>query len=154
MKALAGIALWISAVIVAGIFGVFDAPSSAQQLASGTIPAEEMKEVKKEEAKKAEEAKKTEKAEKATPTFRTIAIPANAIEVFTEAQKRTAEGRKAVETSPVWKDYLILQNQEQTALVYAMAEAGLKPSEGCRPVIKEGTLTAFECPDKPVKPAK
>lgn len=86
---------------------------------------------------------------KTTPPapVRAVAVVGTSADIYNEAAKRTADARKAVESSTVWKDYLIAQNQEQSAIFYALAEAGLKPSDGCTPKFdKDGKLQSFECP--------
>lgn len=78
---------------------------------------------------------------------RAVAVTTAVADIYNEAAKRTADARKTVESSTVWKDYLIAQNQEQSAIFYALAEAGLKPSDGCTPKFdKDGKLQSFECP--------
>ena len=98
------------------------------------------------------------------PVMRTVPIKPEALAVYAEAQKRTEDARKLVEASPAWKDYVIAQNQEQTALLYVLAESGAKPSE-CKSMTKEGkpltqgaALDHFDCEapkaDKDKKEAK
>lgn len=74
------------------------------------------------------------------PMVRTVTINPQSVQVYTDAQKRTEEMRKVVEASSVWKDYVIAQNQEQSALLYVLAENGIKPSDGCKPMTKDGKV--------------
>ena len=95
------------------------------------------------------------KTQPPAPAVRNVVIPGNAAEIYNDAAKATADARRAVETSTVWKDYLLVQAREQTAMVYALAEAGLKPTEGCKPIFdKDNKLQSFECPAAPVPKPK
>lgn len=81
---------------------------------------------------------------------RSVAIDAKLLEVYTSAQKQMDEAQKAVEASTVWKDLVISRNQLQSATLYIMAEAGIKPSDECKPVFDDRTkaLLRFDCPTK------
>ena len=83
------------------------------------------------------------------PSVRIVGIPPKAVDLYNETHQHTVDAQKAYEASAVYKDYLIAQSQEQSAMLYAFAEAGLKPSEGCKPVFKDAKLDHFECPEKP-----
>jgi hypothetical protein len=84
------------------------------------------------------------------PILRPVAIDAKLVESYTAAQKRTFEAQQAVEKTPEWGVLMVRQSQEQSALLFIMAESGLKPTEGCQPVFDEKThaLLRFDCPEK------
>lgn len=92
----------------------------------------------------------TDDTKPVTPTTRSVSITPVLAAVYSDAQKRTDEARKAVESSPQWKDYVIAQNQQESATFYIMAELSLKPSEGCVPIFDEKTkaLLRFDCTPK------
>lgn len=93
-------------------------------------------------------------AAKKSPPPRHIAITDGKLgDSYANAYKNLEAKRKAVEDSPAWKDYVISQNQMQTTVLFIMAEMGIKPSDECKPVEKDGRLVHFECPVKEeVKP--
>jgi hypothetical protein len=103
-----------------------------------------------------------EKAAAKPAPVHTIAVTSAMVDAYAAADARVGAARKAVEISPVWKDYIIAQNQQQTTLIAIMAESGIKPSEmadpgppareGCRAVIEDSKLIRFDCPVK--EPAK
>ncbi len=106
-----------------------------QSLASGTIPATELK-------------KLDEKPKAEAPKPFSVPIPANLIDAYSKAQKRTLEAKAALESSVAFKEYQLAFSQEQAALLYAMGEVGAKPSE-CVPILnKEGKLDHLECQPK------
>lgn len=101
--------------------------------------------------KTVESAKPAGAADIAKPV-RSVTVTPAVLEIHAAAQKRTEEARKAVEESVVWQKFVTMQSQEQTALMYALAESGLKPSDNCKPVMsKDGKLERFDCPEKTAK---
>lgn len=87
------------------------------------------------------------------PVLRPVTIDAKLVESYTAAQKRTLEAQQAVEKTPEWGVLMVRQSQEQSALLFIMAESGLKPTEGCQPVFDPTTkaLLRFDCPQNAEK---
>lgn len=77
---------------------------------------------------------------------RSVAISSESVTMYADSQKRIDDARKILESTPAFKDLVIAQQNQQVVLYHALAEAGLKPSDKCQPVVKEGVLVSFECP--------
>lgn len=89
------------------------------------------------------------------PAVRAVSIEAKLIESYGAAQKRTVDAQQLLEKTPEYGAYRLRQSEEVSAMIWVMAESGLKPSEGCLPVFDEKTkaLLRFDCPvKKPEKP--
>lgn len=92
---------------------------------------------------------------KATPPPKHIAITkAELGDAYANAYKNLEARRKAVEESLAWQQYIISQNQLQSTTLFIMAEMGIKPSEECKPIERDGKLLYFECPVKTEEKSK
>lgn len=97
----------------------------------------------------------TDTVKKATPPPKHIAITkAELGDAYANAYKNLEARRKAVEESLAWQQYIISQNQLQSTTLFIMAEMGIKPSEECKPIERDGKLLYFECPVKTEEKSK
>lgn len=89
-----------------------------------------------------------DKPKDVAPAVRTVAPSPDSLAQWAESQKRVDDAMRVLESTPAYKDVIIARQGQQTVLVAIMAENGLKPSEGCKPIVKDGALLSFECPEK------